>query len=77
MDARKQDTRNKIQLGGLVIKAGLEDEDTAVLLGAFLSIAAELASFEGAAVRRRYRRVGDQEFTKDEGGEANLGRERR
>lgn len=34
---RRDDTRTKIQLGGLVIKAGLENEDTAMLLGALLS----------------------------------------
>ena len=30
---RKLDTRHKIQLGGLVIKAGLGDEESAVILG--------------------------------------------
>lgn len=30
---RKKDTREKIQLGGLVVKAGLRDIDKAVLLG--------------------------------------------
>ena len=29
--ARKLDTRQKIQLGGLVVKAGLRDEDKAVI----------------------------------------------
>ncbi len=34
MDARKADTRNKIQLGGLIVKAGLAEEPAAVLLQA-------------------------------------------
>ena len=33
---RKQDAHEKIQLGGLVVKAGLRDEDKAVILGALL-----------------------------------------
>ena len=33
MDARKLDTRRKIQLGGLIVKAGLAEEPAAVLLG--------------------------------------------
>jgi hypothetical protein len=32
---RKTDTRRKIQLGGLIIKAGLASEEPAVLLGMF------------------------------------------
>ena len=36
MDARKADTRNKIQLGGLIVKAGLAEEPAAVLLGLLL-----------------------------------------
>ena len=30
---RKADTRRKIQLGGLIVKAGLDEEPAAVLLG--------------------------------------------
>lgn len=36
MQERKQDTRQKIQLGGLVKKAGLHEEPPAVLLGLLL-----------------------------------------
>ena len=39
MDARKADTRNKIQLGGLIVKAGLAEEPAAVLLGLLLEAA--------------------------------------
>lgn len=62
-DTRKQDTRQKIQLGGLVAKAGLAEEESAVLLGAFMAIFTELAGPEGHSVRRRYQRLGDQIFT--------------
>ena len=43
MDARKADTRNKIQLGGLIVKAGLGDEPAAVLLGLLLAAARTLS----------------------------------
>ncbi len=62
MDARKQDTRTKIQLGGLVIKAGLAEEETAVILGALIVAAETMAGPEGEAARRRFRRVGDRAF---------------
>ncbi|ATN37839.1 conjugal transfer protein TraD (plasmid) [Rhizobium sp. ACO-34A] len=32
-DARKKDTREKIELGGLIVKAGLRYEKRALLLG--------------------------------------------
>ncbi|WP_172691172.1 type IV conjugative transfer system coupling protein TraD [Rhizobium rhizogenes] len=32
-DARKKDTREKIELGGLIVKAGLRFEKRALLLG--------------------------------------------
>ena len=38
-DARKRDARQKIQLGGLVVKAGLRDGDKAFILGALLDAA--------------------------------------
>jgi len=41
-DERKKDTREKIQLGGLVVKAGLRDVDKAVILGALLEAAERL-----------------------------------
>ena len=37
---RKRDAHEKIQLGGVVIKAGLRTIDKAVLLGALLEVAA-------------------------------------
>jgi Conjugal transfer protein TraD len=46
---RRERTRHLIELGGLVQKAGLvelTDDDRAVLLGAFLTVAAKLRSEE-------------------------------
>lgn len=60
---RKQDTRRKIQLGGLVKKAGLSEESTAVLLGLLLD-AAEILQSESAQSRRDHWRIkGDLELT--------------
>jgi len=41
---RKADTRCKIELGGLIIKAGMSDYSKAVILGALMSVAEDLAS---------------------------------
>lgn len=41
---RKQDAHEKIQLGGLVVKAGLRDEDKAIILGALLDARRALES---------------------------------
>ena len=38
-DARKKDTREKIELGGLIVKAGLRFERRAVLFGALILFA--------------------------------------
>jgi hypothetical protein len=38
-DTRKADTRKKITLGGLVVKAGLKDASPALILGALLNAA--------------------------------------
>lgn len=38
-ETRKRDTREKIQLGGLVVKAGLRTTDRAVILGALIDAA--------------------------------------
>ena len=39
---RKLDTREKIQLGGLVVKVGLRDEDKDALLGGLIELAQAL-----------------------------------
>jgi hypothetical protein len=37
-DARRKDTREKIELGGLIVKAGLRYEKRALLLGALIEL---------------------------------------
>jgi conjugative transfer protein TraD len=61
---RKQDTRNKIQMGGLVIKAGLQDVyelDKAVLLGMLVDAKAKLDEKDDAYFKR-LKELGDREF---------------
>ncbi|CCM79632.1 type IV conjugative transfer system coupling protein TraD [Rhizobium mesoamericanum] len=41
-DARKKDTREKIELGGLIVKAGLRYEKRALLLGLLIDAAQRL-----------------------------------
>lgn len=60
---RKKDTHQKIQLGGLVVKAGLREADKAVLLGALLHLAKEIE--EGTAKISDYKSAGDLAFSQD------------
>jgi hypothetical protein len=60
--ARKADTYRKIQLGGLVIKAGLSDEDPAVVLGALVH-----ALEANPNARTRYKALGDAAFRRGQG----------
>jgi hypothetical protein len=62
MDARKLDTRRKIQLGGLIVKAGLDEEPAAVLLGLLLEAAQKLAGPASPATRERWQAAGAAEF---------------
>lgn len=48
---RKKDTRDKIQLGGLVVKAGLRDIDKAVLLGWLMELPKRLHNDDGEWAR--------------------------
>lgn len=56
---RKIDTRRKIQLGGLVKKAGLHEMPTATLFGLLLEAAELLQSENGEEVKNRWRVKGD------------------
>jgi hypothetical protein len=59
---RKADTRRKIQLGGLIVKAGLATEEPAVLLG-ILTAGARVLKGPGAPdSRRRWKEIGDHAF---------------
>ncbi|CAL4866997.1 hypothetical protein MMA231_01246 [Asticcacaulis sp. MM231] len=62
---RRERTRHLIELGGLVIKAKLDDltmDDRTVLYGAFLTLATKLKSGEGAANIEVWRKTGKRAF---------------
>lgn len=62
-EARKKDTREKIELGGLIVKAGLRMEKRAVLLGALTELANRLAC--DASERSRLAAIGEERFAHD------------
>lgn len=62
-DARKKDTREKIELGGLIVKAGLRYEKRALLLGALVELSRRLKSDEGE--RARLIAIGAEAFGND------------
>lgn len=79
---RRERTRQLIELGGLVAKAGLvdlADDDRAVLYGAFLTVAAKLRSDEGPQALAMWKRKGsrafeaEQDAAKHPGGDAARG----
>ena len=62
---RRERTRQLIELGGLVAKAGLielTDDDRAVILGALLHVAAKLRSDEREKALVLWRRRGGRGF---------------
>jgi hypothetical protein len=59
-DARKKDTREKIELGGLIVKAGLRYEKRALLLGALVELKRRLRVDEGE--RERLITIGTEAF---------------
>jgi hypothetical protein len=50
-EARKKDTREKIELGGLIVKAGLRYEKRALLLGLLIDAAGRLRTDENEQTR--------------------------
>lgn len=60
---RKKDTREKIQLGGLIVKAGLRYEKRALLLGLLLDGADRIRA--DAAERERLTAIGTKAFADD------------
>jgi hypothetical protein len=56
---RQEDTRKKIQHGGLVVLAGLADIDKGVLLGALLDVAERLNGDQREAFMSRAKARGD------------------
>ena len=64
-EARKKDTREKIQLGGLIAKAGLRYEKRALLLGLLIDGASRIRTDE--AERARLMAIGLKAFSDDPG----------
>lgn len=65
MVQRRARTRHLIELGGLVVKAGLvelTDDDRAVLYGAFVEIAAQLRGEDREQMLALWRRRGKRAF---------------
>lgn len=62
-DARKKDTREKIELGGLIVKAGLRYEKRALLLGLLIDAAGRIRGDE--AERSRLTAIGAEAFGHD------------
>jgi len=62
---RRRDTRRKIQLGGLIIKAGLAEEEPAVILGLLAAAQRVLSGAHAADARQRWKELGDQAFTQE------------
>lgn len=62
-EARKKDTREKIELGGLIAKAGLRYEKRAVLLGALIELGQRLKADD--AERMRLAAIGAKAFGRD------------
>lgn len=62
-EARKKDTREKMELGGLIVKAGLRYEKRALLLGLLIDAAGRIRSDE--AERSRLTAIGAEGFGHD------------
>jgi hypothetical protein len=68
---RRTRTRHLIELGGLVIKAGLvelADDDRATLYGAFLTVADRLRSEDRGKALALWRRKGKRAFEAEKDG---------
>jgi len=62
-EARKKDAREKIELGGLIVKAGLRYEKRALLLGLLLDAGARIKADD--AERTRLSELGAKAFADD------------
>jgi len=61
-EQRKRDARLKIQLGALVVKAGLSEVDSGFLLGILLDASSRL---NDEFYFHRFKKIGDQAFQKE------------
>lgn len=59
---RKLDTREKIQLGGLLVKVGLRDEDKDAILGGLVELAEAL---QNSQERARLSKIGADNFQEE------------
>ena len=69
---RRERTRQLIELGGLVAKAGLvelTDDDRAVIFGVLLEASATLRGLEGESALTLWRRRGRRAFEESAGGD--------
>ena len=62
-EARKKDAREKIELGGLIVKAGIRYEKRALLLGALIEAQKKIKGDE--AERSRLTAIGAEAFGND------------
>lgn len=62
-DARKKDTREKIELGGLIVKAGLRYETRALLLGLLIDASRRIKGND--AEQSRLTTIGAEAFARD------------
>ena len=60
---RREDTRRKIELGGLVVKSGLDGFNKSVVLGALTHALGLMEKEEG--YKKIFESIGDTEFLKD------------
>jgi hypothetical protein len=64
-EARKKDTRSKIELGGLIVKAGLRYEKRALLLGLLIDASKRIKGDDNE--RSRLTSIGAEAFGHDAG----------
>ena len=62
-EVRRKDTREKIELGGLIVKAGLRYEKRALLLGLLIDAGSRIRDDE--AERARLTAIGTEAFGND------------
>lgn len=73
---RRERTRHLIELGGLVVKAGLvdlTDDDRTALYGAFLTVAAKLQGDERDNALALWQRKGKRAFENEEENSRTMG----
>jgi len=76
---RRERTRHLIELGGLVVKAGLvdlTDDDRATLYGAFLAIAGKLEGEDRDHALALWQRKGKRAFESEEVNDQRMGSRR-